>query len=59
MEGEAVLSVINDYARSWSLLQGYDEQSLSSLTNRQSDMQRLELDDVLIAIAELKKSFDR
>ncbi|QPT40340.1 Virulence protein [Oligella ureolytica] len=56
MEGEAVLSVINDYARSWSLLQGYDEQSLSSLTNRQSDMQRLELDDVLIAIAELKKA---
>ena len=55
-EGEAVLSVINDYARSWSLLQGYDEQSLSSLTNRQSDMQRLELDDVLIAIAELKKA---
>ena len=54
-EGEAVLSVINDYARSWSLLQGYDEQNLSSLTNRQSDMQRLELDDVLIAIAELKK----
>jgi hypothetical protein len=27
-EGEAVISVINDYARSWSLLQGYDEQSL-------------------------------
>lgn len=25
-EGEAVLLVINDYARSWSLLQGYDEQ---------------------------------
>ncbi|CAM5206839.1 hypothetical protein OURE66S_01112 [Oligella ureolytica] len=55
-EGEAVLSVINDYARSWSLLQSYDEQSLSSLTNRQNDMQRLELDDVLIAIAELKKA---
>lgn len=29
-EGEAVISVINDYARSWSLLQGYDEQSLQS-----------------------------
>lgn len=28
-EGAAVLSVISDYARSWSLLQGYDEQSLS------------------------------
>jgi hypothetical protein len=25
-EGEAVLKVINDYARSWSLLQSYDEQ---------------------------------
>ncbi len=27
-EGEAVISVINDYARSWSLSQGYDEQNL-------------------------------
>lgn len=54
-EGEAVLAVINDYARSWSLLQGYDEQSLTSLTNKQNDMLALELDDVLAAIAELKK----
>jgi hypothetical protein len=46
-EGEAVLAVINDYARSWSLLQGYDEQSLTSLTNKQSNMLALELDDVL------------
>lgn len=28
-EGAAVLSVIADYARSWSLLQAYDEQSLA------------------------------
>src|SRR5699024_5122153 len=27
-EGAAVAQVISDYARSWSLLQGYDEQSL-------------------------------
>lgn len=27
-EGQAVVKVIADYARSWSLLQGYDEQSL-------------------------------
>ncbi len=27
-EGEAVARVISDYARSWSLLQGYDEQQL-------------------------------
>lgn len=53
---EVVLSVISDYARSWSLLQGYDEQSLSSLTNKQHDMQALALDDVLTAIAELKKT---
>ena len=55
-EGEAVLAVINDYARSWSLLQGYDEQSLKSLTKKQNDMLALELDDVLEAIAELKKT---
>lgn len=55
-EGEAVLAVINDYARSWSLLQGYDEQSLTSLTNKQNDMQALDLNDVLAAIAELKKT---
>lgn len=55
-EGEAVLAVINDYARSWSLLQGYDEQSLKSLTKKQNDMMALELNDVLEAIAELKKT---
>ncbi len=38
-EGEAVLAVINNYARSWSLLQGYDDQSLASLMNKQTDMQ--------------------
>lgn len=55
-EGEAVLAVINDYARSWSLLQGYDEQSLTSPTNKQNNMLALELEDVLTAIAELKKT---
>jgi len=53
--GEAVLSVISDYARSWSLLQGYDEQSLKTLSSKQSDMQALALDEVLAGIAELKK----
>ncbi|MCK9504757.1 MAG: virulence protein RhuM/Fic/DOC family protein [Porticoccaceae bacterium] len=54
--GEAVLAVISDYARSWSLLQGYDEQSLGALPNRQASMRALLLDDALIAIAELKKT---
>lgn len=53
-EGSAVLSVIADYARSWSLLQGYDEQSLAALSNKQQGMQALHLPDVLAAIGELK-----
>lgn len=55
-EGEAVLAVISDYARSWSLLQGYDEQSLSALSNKQASMRALVLEDALAAIAELKKT---
>lgn len=53
-EGAAVVRVIADYARSWSLLQGYDEQSLSGQTGKQSDMRSLHLDDVLAAITQLK-----
>lgn len=53
-KGEAVLQVIAEYARSWSLLQGYDEQSLSGQSGSQSGMQSLALDDVLAAITQLK-----
>jgi len=53
-EGQAVLQVIAEYARSWSLLQAYDEQSLAELQSRQTDMKALRLDDVLQAIAQLK-----
>lgn len=53
-EGRAVLQVIGDYARSWSLLQSYDEQSLGELNTRQQDMCGLVLDDTLAAIAQLK-----
>jgi prophage maintenance system killer protein len=53
-EGAAVLGVIADYARSWSLLQQYDEQSLVSQTRSQTGMQALALSDVLVAIAQLK-----
>ncbi|KJS74861.1 MAG: virulence protein RhuM/Fic/DOC family protein [Serpentinimonas sp.] len=53
-EGEAVLGVIADYARSWSLLQGYDEQSLAGQTGKQQGMRSLKLDEVLTAIAQLK-----
>jgi len=40
-EGSAVLSVIADYARSWSLMQAYDEQSLGALPHKQQGMQAL------------------
>jgi hypothetical protein len=53
--GEAVLNVINDYARSWSLLQAYDEQSLSEQNAKQDAMRPLALDDVLTAISQLKR----
>jgi len=55
-EGEAVARVISDYARSWSLLQGYDEQQLAEVGIKQFDMQPLELDEALTAIGELKRT---
>ena len=55
-EGEAVASVISDYARSWSLLQGYDDQQLAEVGIKQPDMQPLELDEALKAIGELKQT---
>lgn len=55
-EGEAVLQVVQEYARSWSLLQAYDEQSLQHIQARQSDMLPLHFNDVLSAIAQLKQS---
>ncbi|MFT2098422.1 RhuM family protein [Marinomonas sp. 2405UD66-6] len=54
-QGEAVVKVIHDYARSWSLLQAYDEQSLLSRTSQQDHMQTLAMEDVLKAIEELKR----
>lgn len=55
-EGEAVAQVISDYARSWSLLQGYDEQHLAEIGIKQPNMQPLELDEALRAIGELKQT---
>ena len=52
--GEAVLGVIDDYARTWSLLQGYDEESLADAATKQQAMQPLGLDDSLAAIKQLK-----
>lgn len=53
-DGAAVVQVIADYARSWSLLQQYDEQTLANQIQPQNGMQPLALADVLAAIAQLK-----
>lgn len=54
-EGKAVLSVVQDYAKTWSLLQAYDEQSLAEIALKQPNMQPLVFDEVLKAIAQLKQ----
>ncbi|WP_241972360.1 RhuM family protein [Aliidiomarina soli] len=54
-EGEAVAAVISDYARSWSLLQGYDEQELAEISAKQSDMRPMDLEQATKAIQSLKE----
>ena len=54
-EGANVVHVISDYARSWSLLQAYDEQSLTENASKQHDMRALDLSDVLAAVGALKR----
>ncbi|MDR9500086.1 MAG: virulence protein RhuM/Fic/DOC family protein [Hydrogenovibrio sp.] len=55
-DGQAVLQVVSDYARSWSLLQGYDDQSLDDNPTKQTEMVSIELDDALHAIQSLKQA---
>lgn len=54
-DGQAVLQVISDYARSWSLLQGYDEQSLTDNKTSQTQMVSISLEAALKAIDALKQ----
>lgn len=48
--------MIQDYARSWSLLQGYDEQSMGEQAAKQAGMQSFALPEALDAIAQLKQT---
>ncbi|HDX1178504.1 TPA: virulence protein RhuM/Fic/DOC family protein [Pasteurella multocida] len=54
--GLAVISVVQDYARTWSLLQAYDEQSLVENRVKQPSMKALVFDEVLQAIEQLKQT---
>jgi hypothetical protein len=53
-QGKSVLNVVHEYARSWSLLQGYDEQNLEENKSSQRDMCSIELPEALKAIETLK-----
>ncbi|CEN53467.1 RhuM family protein [Capnocytophaga canis] len=55
-EGVAVLKVVQEYAKSWSLLQAYDQQSLPKSSLKNQEMNVLPYEDVLKAIDQLKKS---
>lgn len=55
-DGQAVLQVISDYARSWSLLQGYDEQNLIDNKVSQAQMVSIDLNAALQAIEALKQA---
>ena len=54
-EGKAVIGVVQDYARTWSLLQAYDEQNLAAISVQQPEMKPLIFEDVLTAISQLKQ----
>ena len=54
-EGKAVIGVMQDYARTWSLLQAYDEQNLAAISVQQPEMKPLVFEDVLTAISQLKQ----
>lgn len=55
-DGQAVLNVVQDYARSWSLLQAYDEQSLQNNHQKQTEMISLDMAQVWAAITQLKQT---
>ena len=54
-EGQTVLCVVSDYARSWSLLQAYDDQSLTESNTTQFTMKAFHIDEVLRALTSLKQ----
>lgn len=54
-EAKGLLDIIINYSRTWSLLQGYDENSLETIANNKEEKFILDFNEAKIAIAELKK----
>ena len=54
-EAKGFVEIISNYAKSWAMLQGYDEQSLQEVLESKEEKFILDYDEAKEAIAELKK----
>ena len=55
-EAKGFVEIVSGYARSWALLQGYDEQSLPEVAQTKEQRFNLDYDEALDAIAQLKRA---
>ncbi len=55
-EAKGFVEIVSNYAKSWALLQGYDEQSLQEVAQTKEQKFILDYDEAKEAIAELKKT---
>jgi len=55
-EAKGFIEIVSKYAKSWALLQGYDEQNLQEITQTKEQKFILDYDEAKEAIAELKKT---
>jgi len=55
-EAKGFVEIISNYAKSWAMLQGYDEQSLQEVLESKEEKFVLDYDEAKEAIAELKKA---
>jgi prophage maintenance system killer protein len=55
-EAKGFVEIVGNYAKSWALLQGYDEQSLEEVLRSKEEKFILDYDEAKEAIAELKKT---
>jgi len=55
-EAKGFVEIVSNYAKSWALLQGYDEQSLEEITRAHEEKFVLDYDEAKEAIVEFKKT---
>ncbi|WP_150465719.1 RhuM family protein [Francisella sp. SYW-2] len=55
-EAKGFVEIVSNYAKSWALLQGYDDQSLEEVTQTKESKFILDYDEAKAAIAELKST---